>query len=70
MRDVRLLSTVEDFRERYCEKQGSDPEPCRFVFSGKELEDRKNGLGERTKASTTGFVLCVLISSSNDPERL
>ena len=45
MRDVRLLTTVEEFREQYCEKQGSDPDHCRLIFSGKELEDRRNGAG-------------------------
>ena len=46
MRDVRLLMTIENFREQYCEKQGTDPEHCRLLFSGKELEDSRGGAGE------------------------
>jgi len=43
MRGVKLLTTIEAFREQYCERQGSEPEHCRLIFSGKELEDRRGG---------------------------
>jgi hypothetical protein len=46
IRDVRLLTTTENFRKQYCEKQGSDPDHCRLLFSGKELEDCRGGAGE------------------------
>ena len=63
MRDVRLLMTIENFREQYCEKQGTDPEHCRLLFSGKELEDSRGGAGERIMSERgvhSIFMLCVL----------
>jgi hypothetical protein len=41
MHDIKLVTTVKDFRTQYCRKQDSDPDHCRLIFSGKELEDVK-----------------------------
>lgn len=46
MHDVRLDMTVESFRKEYCQKQGTEAEYCRLLFSGKELEDVRNGKGK------------------------
>jgi hypothetical protein len=46
MRQVRLLTTVKEFREQYCLRQGQDAEACRLIFSGKELQDVLVGSGE------------------------
>lgn len=46
MHDVRLDLTVESFRKEYCRKQGTEAEYCRLLFSGKELEDVRNGKGK------------------------
>ena len=47
MNQVRLLTTVEQFRKQYSRRQGQDPDTCRLIYSGKELEDVKGGSGER-----------------------
>lgn len=46
MNQVRLLTTVEEFREQYSRRQGQNPDACRLIYSGKELEDMKAGSGE------------------------
>ena len=46
MHDVRLDVTVENFREEYCRKQGTEAQYCRLLFAGKELEDVRNGKGK------------------------
>ncbi|MCJ1345952.1 hypothetical protein MMC31_004162 [Peltigera leucophlebia] len=45
MHDVQLGMTVESFRKEHCRKQGTEAEHSRLIFSGKELEDVKNGKG-------------------------
>ena len=47
MNQVRLLTTVEEFRGQYSRRQGQDPDACRLIYSGKELEDVRSGSGER-----------------------
>jgi hypothetical protein len=46
MSQVRLLTTVEEFREQYSRRQGQNPDVCRLIFSGKELQDVLSGSGE------------------------
>ena len=43
MENIKLVTTVEAFRQQYCLKQGTDPEHCRLIFSGKEFEDVRSG---------------------------
>lgn len=50
MHNVRLGVTVESFRKEYCRKQGTEAEYCRLLFSGKELEDVRNGKGKSREA--------------------
>jgi hypothetical protein len=46
MSQVKLVTTVKEFREQYSRKQGQDdPEVCRLIYSGKELQD-VNDFGE------------------------
>jgi hypothetical protein len=45
MNNIRLVTTVEEFRQLYCSKRGSDPDYCRLIFSGKELENNRSGKG-------------------------
>lgn len=46
MHDVQHGMTVESFRKEHCRKQGTEAEYSRLIFSGKELEDVKNGKGK------------------------
>lgn len=46
MKQVPLVTTVEEFRKLYSSRQGQDPDVCRLIFSGKELEDVKLGNGQ------------------------
>jgi hypothetical protein len=50
MHDVRLGMTVYSFREEYRRKQGTKAEHCRLIFSGKELENVRNGKGKSREA--------------------
>jgi hypothetical protein len=46
MGPVKLLITVAEFREQYCSRREQDAEFCRLVYLGKQLEDKKDGVGE------------------------
>jgi len=43
MENIKLVTTLKDFRNQYCLRQGSEPDHCRLIFSGKELEDVRAG---------------------------
>ncbi|KAF7512030.1 hypothetical protein GJ744_002743 [Endocarpon pusillum] len=43
MNEVPLVTTVEEFRKLYSSRQKQDPDVCRLIFAGKELEDVKLG---------------------------
>lgn len=43
MSQVRLRTTVEDFIAQYSRRRGQDPDFCRLIFGGKELESMKAG---------------------------
>jgi hypothetical protein len=55
MSQVRLVTTVKEFREQYSLRQGQDPEFCRLIYSGKELRD-VNDCGECAWSLTLGLM--------------
>ncbi|KAH0566490.1 hypothetical protein GP486_000108 [Trichoglossum hirsutum] len=43
LENVKLTMRVSDFKVLLCQRTELDPEYCRLIFSGKELEDVKSG---------------------------
>jgi hypothetical protein len=39
MNNIKLVTTIKSFKEQYCAKRSSDPDHCRLIFSGKQLEE-------------------------------
>jgi hypothetical protein len=63
MNQVRLVTTVKEFREQYSLKQGQDPEFSRLIYSGKELRD-VNDCGECAQCSTHSVLMGEIIADS------